>query len=226
MTACVPDERLRLPVAPSPTAVAQMVSHWVLRTPSDADTTGDSEGFPCAVHRWMNANQCTGTPMEFLMERIYEALKRTIEVVGGPRFTHTHTEMLRGLVEKHRPGRLSVYAFGMLLRTGDWPSAMRATDHWLGDKHTIGCGAVCRSTYRAIEVDALLAIHRSGLLQEFVTNTRARCVHGGLTNLAMRRLLAGLYITADGDDGKWMCSSGGHPLAESKLHIKPTASHH
>ena len=144
MTACVPCERLHLPLPLSPTAVAQMVDHWVMNTPDTitGDST-DSDGFSHAVHRWMNSNQYTGNPKEFLMERIYEVLRRTVDVVGGPRFTRTNTELLRGLIEKHRPSRLSVYAFGMLIRTGDWPSAMRATDHWLGDEHSIGCGAVC-----------------------------------------------------------------------------------
>jgi hypothetical protein len=163
-----------------------------------------------AMARWMNANEWTVDENEFYMVRMYGLLQRNLPVIDGLRFTRAESQTLVRLIQINRCNAIAVYAFAMLLRHGEYPLAMMATELWLGDALTFVRGFVCvmdcGTNTHIPGTDRLHAIHQTGIARQVFVDTQARCLHGGVIHLAMVRLLSALYVTANVSDGDWMRS--------------------
>ena len=219
---CVPDARmhglLRVPL--SLATVADVIKRLVIpphngsttKTDTDTDTHG-------AMARWMNANQWTVAESEFYMVRMYHLMQRNLPVDDSPRFQRAESEPLIRLIQTNRQNATAVYAFAMLLRHGEFPVTMNAIESWLSDERTVAWGCV-RQDAHIPTTDGLYAIHRFGIVRQVFLDTQRRCLHGGVIRLAMQRLLAALYITANRTDGDWMRSRlfNGKPSSTQYIH--------
>lgn len=100
------------------TSIVQAIMQWLHIETSEVQPTSETR---TALRQWMNANQWTTSENEFYMARIYHLAHRNILVVGGPRFQRAESDVLTTLVQTCRPSAVSVYAFALLIRNGEWP---------------------------------------------------------------------------------------------------------